>query len=129
MGAGIAVGVDLVEVDRVARILARHPDRFPERYFTPRERADCRASPARLAARWAAKEAAAKALGTGLGPVGARDVEVVRGECGAPQLELHGAARVRARSCGFTHWSVSLSHTSGHAMAVVVALVDHAPVM
>src|SRR5260370_753638 len=36
-----AIGVDLVEVDRVRQTLARHGDRFLERVFTSDERAYC----------------------------------------------------------------------------------------
>jgi holo-[acyl-carrier protein] synthase len=117
----LAVGVDIVEIDRVAALLARHPLRFAGRYFTPGERADCGGRPDRYAARWAAKEAVAKALGTGLGAVRAADVEVVRLPSGAPVLRLHGSAAERAGALGLDHWSVSLSHSRTHAVAAVVA--------
>jgi len=71
-----ALGIDLIEIDRVERALERRP-RLAERLFRPGELAACadRARPGRhLAARFAAKEAAIKALGGGCGP---RDVEVV----------------------------------------------------
>jgi len=115
----VSIGVDLVEVDRIARALARHPERFLTRHFTPREIAQCGPDPRRLAARWAAKEALSKALGTGVGPVGWHELEVVCGRRDAPQVHLHGAARARAEARGLAGWSVSLTHTAGHALAVV----------
>jgi holo-[acyl-carrier protein] synthase len=117
----VAVGVDLVDVARIQAVAGRHPDRFLTRHFTERERRECAGLPARLAARWAAKEAAAKALGTGIGPIGWHEVEIVCADRGAPRLELHGAALERARLLGLAAWSVSLTHTDGLAMAVVAA--------
>ncbi|HKQ18031.1 MAG TPA: 4'-phosphopantetheinyl transferase superfamily protein, partial [Solirubrobacterales bacterium] len=60
-----ALGIDLIEIDRVERALERRP-RLAERLFRRGELAACanRARPGRhLAARFAAKEAAIKALG------------------------------------------------------------------
>jgi holo-[acyl-carrier protein] synthase len=117
----ISCGVDLVEIARIERVLSRHPRRFLTRHYTQQEIEECGSDPARLAMRWAAKEAAVKALGTGIGPVGWLDVEIVSEPTGAPVLHLHGRARERAAFLGLEAWSVSLSDTSEHAAAVVVA--------
>ena len=70
----------------------------------------------------AAKEAVAKALGTGIGTVRWRDIEVrCDGPQGRPELRLHGAAASVAASLGLTQWDVSLTHTDGQAAAVAVA--------
>ncbi|MFO7323602.1 MAG: holo-ACP synthase [Chloroflexota bacterium] len=116
-------GIDLVENCRVAEGLNRFGERYLNRFFTPGERADCEDQPHRLAARLAAKEAVAKALGTGIGPVSWREIEV---RCNNPQnrptLFLHGAAATVAAELGLTQWDISLTHTSDYAAAVVVAL-------
>ncbi len=118
-------GIDLIEIERVERALARRP-RLAERLFRAGELAYARdrARPGRhLAARFAAKEAAVKALGGG---VPLRDVEVLGGEGGGPGLRLHGTAEQRARSRGL-RLAVSLSHSREIAAAVVVAThVDQA---
>jgi holo-[acyl-carrier protein] synthase len=118
----VAVGVDVIEVARVAAVMQRHPERFLTRHFTERERAECARMPHRLAARWAGKEAAAKALGTGIGPVGWHEIEILCTSSGAPKLSFHGAASERAAFLRLAAWSVSLSHTREHAMAVVAAV-------
>ncbi|NPA26789.1 MAG: holo-[acyl-carrier-protein] synthase [Chloroflexi bacterium] len=115
------MGFDLVEVERFGRLLARHGPRALARLFTPRERADARGRVERLAARFAAKEATAKALGTGIGPVGWHEIEVRLDAQGAPVLHLHGRAAQRARALGLVGWSVSLTHTDRCAGAVVLA--------
>jgi len=120
----LSVGVDIVEVERIARTLARFGDRFLCRVYTESEIAYCREKPTRLAARFAAKEAVAKALGVGIfrhEGVHWRDVEVVRDHRGKPGLRLHGDALKRARQAGLTHWALSLSHSREYAVAMVVA--------
>jgi holo-[acyl-carrier protein] synthase len=117
----LATGVDLIEVERVADAIRRHGERFLQRIYTPAELADAAGSPASLAARFAAKEAAAKALGVGIGQVAWREIEVLRTPSGQPELRLHGAASRLAQELGLQTWSISLSHTRQHAMALVVA--------
>jgi holo-[acyl-carrier protein] synthase len=112
-----AVGVDLIEIERIERALARRP-RLAERLFLPGELeyARSRARPGRhLAARFAAKEAAIKALGGGCGP---SEIEVRGSE--PPALRLHGRARRRARERG-VGLTVSLTHSRTDAAAVVLA--------
>lgn len=118
----LRTGVDLIEVSRIEQALARHGQRAAERFFTAQERADCEGRAASLAARFAAKEAVAKALGGGIGEVGWKDIEIVRGANGQPELRLHGAAQALSAQLGLREWSLSLSHTHAHAIAFVVAI-------
>lgn len=118
----VRCGIDLIDICRVAAGIERFGERFLQRFFTPGERADCEDRPGRLAARLAAKEAVAKALGTGIGAVRWRDIEVrCAAEDGRPVLHLHGAAAGVAGGLGLTQWDVSLTHTDGQAAAVAVA--------
>lgn len=112
----VGVGVDVVDIARLARVLARTP-RLAERLFTDRERDRPVAS---LAARFAAKEAVAKALGAP-GGLRWRDAEVVSGARGRPELVLHGSVAQEAEAQGIGTWHLSLSHDGGIATAVVVA--------
>ena len=113
------VGIDLLEIERLERALARRPG-LRERFFTDAERdyADSRARPMQhLAARFCAKEAVAKALE--LEAWRLRDVEVMGGGDEPPTVRLSGSARDRAAELGATV-SVSLTHTHGMAAAVAV---------
>jgi len=118
----LRTGVDIIEVARIDAAILRHRDRFFNRFFTPRELVEAEGRTPALAARFAAKEAAAKALGCGIGHVGWKDIEIVRDTRRGPQLRLHGPAQALAQTLGLTEWSVSLSHTHEHAMALVVAM-------
>lgn len=116
----MTVGLDLLEIDRLERALARRP-RLAERLFTDAEReyAAARQRPGQhLAARFCAKEAVAKALG--LPGWSFRDVEVVATP-GAPQVLLSGAPAAAAAANRVTV-SISLTHTASVAGAVAVAI-------
>ena len=120
----LGLGVDYVQVARMARFLERFPERGRERLFTARERRWCdgRVGAAEcFAARFAAKEAFLKALGTGLAS-GIRwsEIELVSGDDGRPRLELGGAARERLRAIGGDRVLVSFSHDGGAAVATVL---------
>jgi holo-[acyl-carrier protein] synthase len=120
----VGVGVDLCEVDRMRRALARTPT-LADRLFTDAERAYCRArrDPSeRFAARFAAKEAALKAMGVGLGACPFRDIEVERAPSGQPSLTLHGRASELAADRGIVDWQLSLTHTSTLAQATAIAV-------
>lgn len=115
-------GVDIVEVYRLDRAILRHGDRLFERFFTTQELIDSAGHTPALAARFAAKEAVAKALGTGIGVVGWKEIEIINGPRREPHLHLHGNAKERALELGLGTWSVSLSHTHEHALAIAIAM-------
>ncbi len=115
-----AVGVDIVEIDRVKKVLARHGARFLGRVYTDLEAAFCRGRISELAARFAAKEAVMKALGTGARGVAWREIEILPNHRGKPLVYLHGRARERAARIGLAGLDVSMSHSREYAVAFVV---------
>ena len=117
-----AVGIDMIETDRVARVFAKHPNRFIKRVYTPEEAAFCRGRVPELAARFAATEAVMKALGTGARSVGWREIEVLPDRRGKPLVYLYGGAQERADTIGLTAIDISLSHLDSFALAVVVCV-------
>ncbi len=120
----LETGVDLIEVERVESAIARYGERFLSRVFTESELAYCRGRPHELAARFAAKEALSKLLGVGIqhrDGVHWREIEVISGERGKPSVRLSGKAARRAHEIGIQNFSLSLSHSRDHAIAMVVA--------
>jgi holo-[acyl-carrier protein] synthase len=118
----VAVGIDVVLVDRFTRALARTP-LLADRLFTEAERytaAGHPRPPESLAARFAAKEAVAKALGA---PAGLRwhDCEIVSDPTGRPWLTVSGTVAAAATERGINRWHLSLSHDGGIASAMIVA--------
>lgn len=121
----IGLGIDLVDIDRVVRMLAKGGDRFTSRLLTEGEWAYCSRmhSPAtHVAARLAAKEAAFKALAGSLDArtIGWKEIEVVHDEHRRPGLVLHGRAQARVQELQVTRTLLSLSHSELTASAVVV---------
>jgi holo-[acyl-carrier protein] synthase len=118
------IGVDIVDVSRIAKMVDRYGDRFLRRVFTEAEAAYAAGSgnPAeRLAGRFAVKEAVMKALGTGKSQgILWRDVETVRGTFGKPVVQLYGQAVEWMRNRGADTLHVSITHDGGKAMAFVV---------
>jgi len=119
----LATGVDLIEIARIEEVVTRHGNYYLERIFTPAELEYCGKRAESLAGRWAAKEAVSKALGTGIGDVGWKEIEILGDEQKAPFLNLYGAAEKKAKELGLTNWSVSISHNRSQSVAVAVAFV------
>ena len=120
------IGIDIVEVERIASAIGRHGDGFLDKVFTrgEREYCDSRKNPAlHYAARFAAKEAVSKALGTGIGgDAGLHDLEVFHDGQGAPKLRLSGAAEAFASQHGITGIQISLTHDQHYAAANAIAV-------
>jgi holo-[acyl-carrier protein] synthase len=114
----LAVGIDLIEIERVRSALLRHGGRFAERCFTPAERAYCDAKPnpaQHYAGRFAAKEAIGKALGTGV-PFTWREIEVIGP--GKPRVILSGATASRALALEAGEIELSITHSRTLAAAI-----------
>jgi len=119
----LGLGLDLVDVDRLALALERHGAAFVARVCRDGEAKPLAGRPlaTHLAGLFAAKEAAMKALGTGWAAgIGFRQIEVERESGGAPRLRLHGAAEERARLLGVDRTHVSITHDGRSAVAVVI---------
>ena len=116
----IAIGVDIIETERVAQSIARFGGRFLKRVYTEQELAYCNGRVGSLAARWAAKEAVGKALGTGIGDVSWQEIEVVNDARQCPSVRLSGAAADLAHQLGVTRFAITISHTQDYAVAFVV---------
>lgn len=121
----VAVGIDVVLVERFIRALERTP-LLADRLFTESERRTVKGFPRpseSLAARFAAKEAVAKALGA---PTGLHwhDCEIVTDPDGRPWLTVSGTVAAAAAELGVSRWHLSLSHDGGIASAMVIAERD-----
>ena len=119
----LAVGIDVVAVERFAASLLRTPA-LAGRLFTRQEQITSTGNPrgpASLAARFAVKEAAAKALGVPAG-MDWHDCQVVSEDSGRPRLDVTATVEAAAAVMGVTDWRISISHDAGIAAAVVIAL-------
>jgi holo-[acyl-carrier protein] synthase len=122
----IAIGTDIVEIQRIASALERQGDKFVQRILTESEIAEYQArgnSVAFLAKRFAAKEAIAKALGTGIGRgISFQHMIVSNNSEGAPQVELQANAAERLKQLGGSQVLLSLSDEKNYALAYVAII-------
>lgn len=121
----LGVGIDLVDLSRVARLLTDKGEQALTRFFTDAERSYLATRPdptGHAAARIAAKEAVYKALQSleGARGVGWRDIEVTRDSDGRPAIALHGLAARLAAEAGGIRIAISLTHSESTAGAVAV---------
>jgi holo-[acyl-carrier protein] synthase len=120
----IAVGTDILKVERIDEVVGRLGDKFVQRILTPTERDEyrCSGQPSRLLAkRFAAKEAVAKALGTGIGRgVSWQDIQIEHDDRGAPLVRLSGGARQVADDRGATQVALSLADEAEYVVAFAV---------
>ena len=121
--ATVGIGIDIVDVPRFEKVLARRP-KIVNRLFTEGEKLDTKLRPQRLAARFAAKEAVMKACGVGVGSTGWNTIEVKKMRSGAPMVVLHGTAQDLADRVGIKNMHITLTHTDMSAAAFVVGTDD-----
>jgi len=119
------IGIDTIEVPRIARSIETYGDQFVRRIYSEEEIRYCTGRPhaaEHFAARFAAKEAYAKALGTGVrrGFVW-RDIAVLKERSGRPYIELRGKMPERALTIIGKEPIIKLSitHTKEIAEAIV----------
>jgi holo-[acyl-carrier protein] synthase len=116
-----SIGTDIIEIDRIRRLLSGSSQDVREKLFTKSEIDYCeskRDKYASYAARFAAKEALSKALGQGMsGGLKWKDIEVLRDTSGKPSITLAGSGR---DSLGDSRVHISLSHSKKHAVATVL---------
>jgi len=122
----IAIGTDIVEVERVEAVFARQGQRFLARILTAREQAVAAnlTHPARfLAKRFAAKEAISKALGTGIGrQLSWHDLDIESRSSGAPLVALSSRGRRVLESVGGSRVLITISDERAYAVAFAVVL-------
>ena len=118
------IGIDLVENDRLAKIIAKWGSKFLQRVFSVGEINYCEKhaqASINYGARFAAKESFLKALGIGLGMgVKLKEIEVVHDKNGKPDLALWGEAKAQIEKRSIEKIHLSLSHTRSYASAIVL---------
>ena len=113
------IGVDIIEIARIEKAVARWGERFLHRIYTDSELRLYRKKPSSLAVRFASKEAVMKLLGTGRKGVGWREIETLSHPSGKPWLNLCGRAQIEAKRLGLKEIAISLSHSKEYAIALV----------
>ena len=114
------IGIDIVEIARIERAIARWGEGFLHRIYTELELKLYHKKPSSLAVRFAGKEAVIKALGTQTKGIGWREIEILAEPSGKPLVHLYGKAQNQADSLDLAKMTISLSHSKEYAVAFVV---------
>lgn len=125
-GGVVGIGTDIIECERIERMLHRHGNIFLARVYTAGEIDYCsgrKAGVQHYAGRWAAKEAVLKSLGTGWAHgIQWTEVEVVNQQGGKPNIVLSGKAKQISEQLGIREVMISISHCRSYAVAYATAI-------
>ncbi|RKZ32136.1 holo-[acyl-carrier-protein] synthase [bacterium] len=120
----IGVGIDIVEIERIRRIIEHYGDKFIERIFTVSERKYCHNKmdyAGCYAGKFAGKEAFLKALGTGLARnIRWKEIEIITEKSGKPQIIVKGNVLRLIEQLNIIRIYISISHSKENAMAMVI---------
>lgn len=117
------IGIDIVNIDRLRKIISIWEEKFEKRIFTPQEincqkRRNGRVKPIQLGGRFAAKEAVFKSLGVN---TSWQDVQILSTKEGKPYVILGGKIKKIAKEKGIKLVLVTISHDTSYAIAEAVA--------
>ena len=114
------IGVDIIEIARIKRAIARWGEKFLRRVYTEPELRLYHDKPSSLAARFAGKEAVIKSVGAQTKGIALRNIEILSDSNGRPLVRLYGKAKSQADDLGLNRLAISLSHSKEYAIAFVV---------
>ncbi|NLY45270.1 MAG: holo-ACP synthase [Tissierella sp.] len=119
----MTTGVDIVQISRIEKLLNTKKDLFLNRVFTEKEidyinkKGD---SPNTVAGLYASKEAISKALGTGIGRIALKDMEINHDTNGKPLVFISSEKEALLRELGINKFDLSISHDGDYAIAFVI---------
>lgn len=116
-------GVDIIKISRIESLIKEKGDKFLKRIFTEEEIKYIQSkniSPQTIAGLFAVKEAISKSLGTGIGKVNFKDIEIFHDVKGKPYVKLYGEGLEISRSLGMDKFHISISHEDEYAVALAI---------
>ena len=115
----IGIGIDILEVDRIEKIINEKGEKFLNRIFTDTEIKYCKSkkrSFESFAVRFSAKEAFIKAIESEHN-IAYKEIEIKNKKNKKPIVELHGKAKKIADEKNITEILISLSHEKHYVVA------------
>ena len=115
------IGIDIIEIDRIEKAIARWGESFLHRVYTAPELELYHKKPSSLAARFASKEAIMKTLRTQARGISWQEIEILADSNGKPFVHLYGKAQSQAISMGLDNLAITLSHSREYAIACIAS--------
>ena len=124
----LATGVDIVKISRITKILSSYKGKFYEKIFTEKEIEYISSKgnqSTTVAGTFAAKEAVSKVLGTGIGSIAWKDIEILRNLNGKPYVNVLGKGKMIMDDLGIDSIELSISHENEYAIAFAIGYGIH----
>lgn len=123
----IKIGVDIVNINRIEKILISKREQFLNKLFTEKEikhisEKDYKTNT--IAGMFASKEAVSKALGSGIGYINWRDIEILHYENGKPYISKNYKLNKTMNRLGLSNLEISISHERDYAIAIAIGIVN-----
>lgn len=116
-------GVDIIKNLRIKLLLDKYDEKFLDRLFTPKEKEyiiyrnkDFKT----IAGMFAAKEAVSKVVGTGIGKLAWKDIEVLHKKSGRPYVNLSDNLKEILYSLDLKEIDISISHEEEYSIAFAI---------
>lgn len=116
-------GVDIVKISRIENLLIKKRDQFLTRVFTQKEIEYIKKknyTPQTVSGIFAAKESISKLLGTGIGNVNWKDIEILHDHNGEPNVNLYNQGLNISNDLGIHNIKLSISHEKEYAIASAI---------
>ena len=119
----ISIGTDIVNVNRIKKIMLKKKNKFYDKIFTAKEIdyiSDGGDLATTVAGIFATKEAISKVLGTGIGPINWKDIEILHYENGKPYVNLKDKGKEILDELRLDSIDISISHEENFAIAFAI---------
>jgi NAD(P)H-hydrate epimerase len=124
----LITGIDIVNVSRIRKILLEKRNKFYDKIFTEKEVeyiTNNGHKATSVAGFFAAKESVSKVLGTGIGFVGWKDIEILHDDNGKPYVDMAENGRKVMKELNLDSIDISISHEEDYAVAIAIGHVNN----
>lgn len=116
-------GVDIVEISRIEKILESRREKFYEKIFTGEEIqyiVNKKHNSKTISGIFATKEAVSKLLGSGIGRVNWKDIEVLHDKNGRPFIGINKKLEKYLQKVDLNCIDISISHERKYAISFAI---------
>ena len=117
-------GIDIVKISRIKNILDKNIESFCRKIFTEKELEyveNKNKNPRTISGLFACKEAVSKLLGTGIGTIGWKDIEILHTNKDKPYVSSNPIINSQLNLLYLNSIEVSISHEDEYAIAIAIA--------
>lgn len=121
-------GVDIVDIRRIEKIISKRRKKFYNRIYTEKEIKYIihkKHNSKTIAGIFASKEATSKVLGTGIGNLGWKDIEILHDNNGRPYININRKIEALLEKLDLNSIDISISHERDYAISFAIAFKEN----